>query len=267
MTIEEILANRELATLKKKSEVQKSDLSAVLFDAVSKAAADNITTLEVLIYEATVSRKRNEFMFEQYKNGFVLNHSVGMRYVKIFFCYDNDAPEYAADKENYNKYYPQILNKEAADARSYFWAITEAKNIEGSAVVKGSNFLTPVLSVEVIDEDTIKVKCAISPSNILDSHGDVHIPGLWKKAVNEGQYDLLLQEHEMDFDKVITDSVSGDLKVYTENIPVKELLSRFTVANKNIGAAAGTPNDEPPAGTQKSNDLPTVDWSKVLNNF
>jgi len=90
-------------------------------------------------------------MFNQYKNGFVLNHSVGMRYVKLFFCYNNDAPEYSADKENWDKYYPLIMNKDDADKTSYFWAVTEAKNIEGSAVVKGSNFLTPVLSIEVIN--------------------------------------------------------------------------------------------------------------------
>jgi len=30
----------------------------------------------------------------------------------------------------------------------FFWAVTEAKNIEGSAVVKGSNFVTPTFSVQ-----------------------------------------------------------------------------------------------------------------------
>lgn len=256
MTLEEILANKSLAILKKKSEVQKSDLSAVMVDAVSKAANNGITTLEVLIYETTISRKRNEFMFNQYKNGYVLNHSVGMRYVKIFFCYDSEAPEYAADKENFDKYAPQILNTDALAGTSYFWAVTEAKNIEGSAVVKGSNFLTPVLSIEEIDEDTIRVKCAISPSNILDSHKDVHIPGIWKKAINEGQYDLLLQEHDMDFDKVIADSVNDDFKIYTENVAVKELLSKFKTAKKDIGADDNdTPKDEPPRGTQSKSTI------------
>lgn len=225
MTLEEILADKELAMHKKKSEIQKSDFSNVMLDCIQKAENTGIDKLEVLVYEAVIKKDRNEYMFNQYKSGYVLNHSVGMRYYKILFCYDSKETAYTQQKENFDKYSKEVLNKD--DLGEYFWAVLEAKNIEGSAVVKGSNFLTPVLSMEVIDENTIKVKCAISPSNVLDSHKDVHIPGLWKKSLNESKYDLLLQEHEMDFDKVITDSISGDLKVYTQMISVKELKSKF----------------------------------------
>lgn len=234
MNLKEILADKDLAIYKKKSEIQKTDLSSILFDSVQKAFDNSINKLEVLVYEAVIKKERNEDMFKNYLNGWVLNHSVGMRYIKLLFCYDNNDAENSQNKENFDKYYPQILNKDDVD--SYFWAILEAKNIEGSAVVKGSNFLTPVLSLEVIDENTIKVKCAISPSNVIDSHKDVHIPSLWKKSINEGNYDLLLQEHDMDFDKVITDSISGSLKVYTEMIDVKLLLEKFN----NKEAAKGT---------------------------
>ena len=225
MTLKEILEDRNLAIHKKKSEVQKSDYSSVLIDSVNKAEINGLSKLEVLVYEAVIKRQRNEEMFKNYLNGYVLNHSVGMRYVKILFCYDNSDPSYSQEKENFEKYSPMIVNQESIG--EYFWAVIEAKNIEGSAVVKGSNFLTPVLSMEVIDEDTIKVKCAISPSNILDSHKDVHIPKLWNQSMNQNQYDLLVQEHEMDFNKIITDSSSGSLKVYTEMISVKELMSKF----------------------------------------
>lgn len=246
MTLKEILADKDLAIYKKKSEIQKSDLSGVLLDSVQKALNSGIDKLEVLVYEAIVKRERNEEMFKNYLNGWVLNHSVGMRYIKLLFCYDNSEPAYTQDKENFDKYYDSVLNKD--DISEYFWTILEAKNIEGSAVVKGSNFLTPVLSIEIIDENTIKVKCAISPSNILDSHKDVHIPGLWKKSISETKYDLLLQEHEMDFDKVITDSISGDLKVYTEMIGVKEL---FAIMQRKAGNNPTSNKNEPPSSTQK----------------
>ena len=249
MTLEEILADKDLAIHRKKSEIQKTDFSNVLFDTATKAFNNSIDKLEVLVYEAVIKKERNEFMFNQYKSGYVLNHSVGMRYVKLFFCYNSDLPEYSSDKQNFDKYYPMILNKDEADKSGYFWAVTEAKNVEASAVVKGSNFLTPVLSVEFIDENTIKVKCAISPSNILDSHGDVHIPGIWKKSANENNYNLLLQEHEMDFKNVIVDSISGDLKVYTEMISVKELMSKFKKSNKTE-PLENTHKNEPPLSTQ-----------------
>jgi len=251
MTLEEILADKNLAIHKKKSEIQKSDYSSVMLDSIEKAYDSGIKSLEVLVYEAVVKRERNEEMFKNYLNGYVLNHSVGMRYVKLLFCYDNSEPAYTQDKENFDKYSKQILNKD--DVGEYFWAIIEAKNIEGSAVVKGSNFLTPVLNMEVIDENTIKVKVVISPSNVLDSHKDVHIPKLWNQSLNQNQYDLLIQEHDMDFDKIITDSISGDLKVYTEMISVKELMSKFS--NKNIEQASTTHKTEVGKSTSKKVSL------------
>lgn len=246
MTLKEILADKELALHKKKSELQKADFSGVLLETVQKAANNGISTLEVLVYEAIVKRDRNEEMFKQYINGWVLNHSVGMRYMKLLFCYNSDEAEYSQNKENYDKYIGEIFNKD--DVEEYFWAITEAKNIEGSAVVRGSNILTPVLKMDIIDENTIRVKCAISPSNIIDSHKDVHIPGLWKKSLSETKYDLLLQEHEMEFNMVIADSITGDLKTYTENISVKELLSKFQ--SKAVQDTLNRTKAEPTSVTQ-----------------
>lgn len=259
MTLEEILADTKLAIYKKLNQVNKSDYSNVLFDSVQKAFDAGIQSLEVLVYEVEISKNRNAEMFEQYKKGFVLNHSVGMRYLKAFFCYNSDAPHNAQDKENWDKYYPMLLNKEEADMSNYFFAVTEAKNIEGSAVVKGSNFLTPVLEITEIDKDTIRVKMAISPSNILDSHKDVHIPGLWKKAINENQYHLLLQEHDMSFKGIISDSINGEFKVYTEQIDVKLLLSKFT--KKTLEPPKDTQKNEPLEDTQKT------DWKEIINSF
>lgn len=249
MKLEEILANKELAIHRKKSEIHKTDFSNVILDSAEKAFNSGISKIEVLIYEATVSKDRNPYMFEQYSKGYVLNHSVGMRYMKMLFCYDSNDAQYTQEKENFDKYAEMVLNKD--DIGEYFWAITEAKNIEGSAVVKGSNFLTPVLSTEFIDENTIKVKCAISPASIIDSHKDVHIAGLWKKSLSESKYDLLLQEHDMDFDKVIVDSISGELKVYTEMISVKELLAKFQKStNKEAVNDTSKTKEEPSDDTQ-----------------
>jgi len=50
----------------------------------------------------------------------------------------------------------------------------------------------------------------------------------------------------------LRDFVSGELKVYTEMIDVKELLSKFQkTSNKNIGADGITPEQEPSNDTQK----------------
>lgn len=98
---------------------------------------------EALIFDSTVKASRNAYMFNQYKNGYVSNHSVGMRYVKLFMAINDD--DYPEEKQVWDKYYSEIINKEEADSYGYFWAVTEAKVIEGSAVPIGSNPITPTL--------------------------------------------------------------------------------------------------------------------------
>jgi hypothetical protein len=45
------------------------------------------------------------------------------------------------EKAVWDKYIDEIVNKVQIEEQSY-WAVSEAKAIEGSAVVKGSNFAT-----------------------------------------------------------------------------------------------------------------------------
>jgi hypothetical protein len=59
-----------------------------------------------------------------------------------------DDKDYGAEYEAWQKYYPIAVNKEVADNRGYFWVVKEAKVMEGSAVLCGSNHATPTLSVE-----------------------------------------------------------------------------------------------------------------------
>ena len=103
---------------------------------------------EALIFDSTIEKERNEFMFKQYSKGWVKNHSVGMRYVKIDLAINSESEFDKEEKEIWDKYYPVVANKEVADERGYFWVVSEAKIIEGSAVVMGSNSATPTISVE-----------------------------------------------------------------------------------------------------------------------
>lgn len=109
---------------------------------------------QALVFEATIKRDRNPEMFKQYANGWVKEHSVGMRYVQLVMCINSDKEWYGAEKEAWDKYLPTIANKELAEERGWFYAVKEAKVIEGSAVPKGSNYATPTL--EVGKEETIE---------------------------------------------------------------------------------------------------------------
>ena len=103
---------------------------------------------EALIFESEVEKSRNPYMFEQYARGYIRNHSVGMRYVQLYLCVDSDNKRDIEEKENWEKYIGEVANREEVDTQGYFWAVTEAKLVEGSAVPLGSNWATPTQSVK-----------------------------------------------------------------------------------------------------------------------
>ena len=109
---------------------------------------------EALVFDSTVKASRNPFMLKQYRDGNVKNHSVGMQYVKLVLCINDE--DSGAEYEAWEKYYPMIANKSTADGYGYFWAVKEAKVIEGSAVPIGSNFATPTLDIKEPLEGTQK---------------------------------------------------------------------------------------------------------------
>lgn len=125
-------------------------------------------TCEVLIFESDIEKSRNPFMTEQYAKGYVKQHSVGMRYVKYLLCINSENKYDVEEKANWDKYYPMIANKEMADDYGFFWAVTEAKAIEGSAVLLGSCFATPTMSIEIepSDNDTQEQEKELEPETI-----------------------------------------------------------------------------------------------------
>ncbi len=103
-------------------------------------------SLQCLTMQSRIERDRNPYMFEQYQKGYVRQHSVGMRYIKLYLCINSEYEDYAQYKENWDKYIKDVVTLEAVEEQGYFWAVTEAQAIEGSAVVFGSNPMTPVIS-------------------------------------------------------------------------------------------------------------------------
>ena len=116
---------------------------------------------EGLTFDSNIRKDRNEFMLNQYANGWVKNHSVGMYYVKMDFAINDE--DYPNEYEAWNKYYPQIANKELAEEKGFFWYVLEAKVIEGSAVPIGSNSATPTISTENKNEPEQSTQTKIEP--------------------------------------------------------------------------------------------------------
>lgn len=108
--------------------------------------ADYSGKTEALIFTSIIEATRNKFMYDLYKAGRVPNHSVGMQYVNLLLAINDE--DYKEEFANWNEYVDQVSNKEDAEKQGYFWPVLEAKVVEGAAVIKGSNWITPTLEVD-----------------------------------------------------------------------------------------------------------------------
>jgi hypothetical protein len=109
---------------------------------------------EALVFDSTL--RKSDYIYSTQQEGFKLyargrvkQHSVGMQYVKIVLAINNE--DYGAEYEAWEKYFPMIVNQQFAEDTGFFWAIKEAKAIEGSAVPRGSNYATPTLDNNMKD--------------------------------------------------------------------------------------------------------------------
>lgn len=134
-----------------------------------------------LLMDTAVQKDYNSIIFNKYKANKIQQHSVGMQYVKVELAI-NDSEE-TEEFETWNKYIGQVANSEQAIKQGYFFAVLEAKLIEISAVIQGSNELTPTFPTKTkleeakellssLDEEELKEISYIyetKPSNHLDN--------------------------------------------------------------------------------------------------
>lgn len=112
---------------------------------------DKAGTTTSLFMETDIKKSYNELIFDEYKSGNIDQHSVGMYYVKLDLAI-NDS-DYKEEKAVWDTYINAIGNKEKAIEQGYFWAVKEAKLIEISAVLEGSNELTPTIDAKHIEPE------------------------------------------------------------------------------------------------------------------
>lgn len=114
------------------------------------------------INEFTLKRDKIPFMFDAYKNGDVEQHSVGMLYVNLDVAfYDEESQK---NMDFFETHKAMAVNPEVAEENGYFWVVYEAVKREGSAVVFGSNSVTPTLYVKNY-EPSKGTRKNIEPSN------------------------------------------------------------------------------------------------------
>lgn len=98
-----------------------------------------------LIYKVAKNKIVNKEAKEWLDNGYSLEASVRMQYVKIDLAINSKEEGDEKEKETFDKYIDLIANKSDYESIDYFWVVKEAKNVyESSLVMFGSNSATGV---------------------------------------------------------------------------------------------------------------------------
>jgi len=111
-------------------------------------------TTQALIFKVKKDKIRLNAFKDIINENIQVQHSIRMKYDKMFLCIDSDSKEYKEEKTNWNNYIENVVNKERAEEVGYFWAVTEAQIFkEGSFVTGGgSNHVTPLMQKSEIKQ-------------------------------------------------------------------------------------------------------------------
>ena len=99
---------------------------------------------EGLFADAQIEKRKNASRYEDYLNDEVDQHSVGMRYIDIQLAV-NDETDYPEETKVFKKYISKIGNRQTVEQQGFFFAVGKAHLGEYSAVIAGSNELTPTI--------------------------------------------------------------------------------------------------------------------------
>jgi hypothetical protein len=149
-----------------------------------------------LLMDSEISKDLNPQIFTLYEAGKVQQHSVGMRYVKLDLAVNHEDPKTEEEKtelETFNKYIDLIANQEKVIDQGFYWAVSEAKLIEISCVIRGSNELTPTLENKTFDD---MVEFALKTGENLTSKSFDYFCSQLKALQNKEAVNLTLQSEK-----------------------------------------------------------------------
>lgn len=108
---------------------------------------------QALVFEVDKSNIRHKEALHIIENKVDIEHSIRMSYVKMELAINSDDEDFKAEKAVWDKFYPQVANKEEADERGHMWIVKEARiHEEGSMVLRGSNHATPMINSKDAEE-------------------------------------------------------------------------------------------------------------------
>lgn len=95
----------------------------------------------------------------------------------------------------------------------------EYKTFSDIVLKAGLDTSSYVPEIEPITGEWMEVKAIINTTGVIDSHLDLHIPGIWNKTVKDNPFNPVLKQHERMFESVI--ATKG--KNYNQNMNFKDI--------------------------------------------
>lgn len=132
-----------------RSLISNDVIKSIEVKSIRELGEDRDGQIDAFVFKSTFSKEDNEDMFREYSRGRVKFHSIEFdwsRRSNEIICVNSTYNTEQKYKDNWEKYYPSVINKEVADKRGWFYVYERAPIIAISAVVIGSNKLTPTLS-------------------------------------------------------------------------------------------------------------------------
>lgn len=122
---------------------------------------DKKGTTSGVIAVFTVLKSECPGRYKDYISGRIKEHSVSMLYIDLRLAINDEDPEFEEEKKEFDKWIDKIGNDEDAKTEGFFFTVYEAKLIEYSCVLAGSNEKTPTLSVTEVGADKSELMAGI----------------------------------------------------------------------------------------------------------
>ncbi len=144
--------------------------------ALSSLGLNMAGTAQVLVFDTDIMKEYNPLIFNKYRKGKIKQHSIGLQYVKILLCMNDDEWD-ESYKANWDKYAPMVINQSAIES-GFFWAVQEYKLLENSCVLFGANEITPTLETSAKADTGVEppIDTQKQPFDIAKAISNIKIP-------------------------------------------------------------------------------------------
>jgi hypothetical protein len=115
------------------------ELYKKMFDLSYFGIESDVKKAQALMMRSIVPKDYDPKTYRLYRDGQIKQHSIGYWIINMKLCINSEEEGDESYKKNWDKYYPEVINKDKVDKYGFFWALTEIRILENSCVLFGAN--------------------------------------------------------------------------------------------------------------------------------